>query len=163
MAHTPVDFTFGSLVNFAQRQYLLTRVYAPRLFWVGLGMTSLYVAGLAGVWWGLVRGLFEGVSSRGWWGPAAVMVAVFVVNQWRANERRSVIGRAFGGGAVEGLRVTLRWDRWGTPVWMTLHWLLMLRSAFGRTMRWRGIRYRLHGPQWVERLEVGGFVEGTAR
>jgi hypothetical protein len=35
---------------------------------------------------------------------------------------------------------------------MTLHFLLMLRAAFGRTMVWRGRRYRLRGPNHIEQF-----------
>jgi hypothetical protein len=44
-------------------------------------------------------------------------------------------------------------DRWATWLWMSLHALLLARAALGRTIRWRGIRYRLHGPQRIERLD----------
>jgi len=38
-------------------------------------------------------------------------------------------------------------------VWMLVHWAMIVRAAFGNRMRWRGILYRLDGPQKCERLE----------
>jgi hypothetical protein len=35
---------------------------------------------------------------------------------------------------------------------MTAHLLLMLRATVGRTISWRGIRYRIDSPQKVRRM-----------
>ncbi len=52
-------------------------------------------------------------------------------------------------------------DRWATPLWMGLHWLFIVRSAFGRVMVWRGIRYRVDAPQRVEqKVERVGWSVG---
>jgi hypothetical protein len=40
----------------------------------------------------------------------------------------------------------------GGWLWSLLLLLLILSSAFGRTIRWRGIRYRLHSPGRTEVL-----------
>lgn len=150
---SPVDFDFKSLVNFAHRQYLLTRVYAPGLFAAAVALTSLYVAGLLSAWGAILVALLGGAEAGAWVTPACFGAAVFAANQARASCRRLVIKAAFGPQMVAQLRTTLLWDRWATPLWMTLHWLLIVRSAFGRTMRWRGITYRLYAPQRVERLD----------
>jgi len=150
---TPVDFSLASLINFAHRQYLLTRVYAPKLFITGLVFTSLYVAGWVSAWAWLGACLWrDPTNPHGAW-PALAIVTVFVAGQVRTAFRRCAVRRALGQDVLEQLHTTLCWDRWATPVWMTLHWLLIVRSAFGRTMRWRGIRYRLFAPQRVERLD----------
>ena len=149
---TRVDLTAASLINFAHRQYLLTRVYAPLIYWAGLAIATLYVAGFLAVWAALVASL-AGYSSWGsWHWPAGVIAAVFLANQIRSSYRRKVIEKAFGSECLDELKTALYLDRWATPVWMILHWLLILRAAFGRTMNWRGIRYRLGAPQQVERL-----------
>ncbi len=149
---TPVDFDLRGLINFAHRQYLLTRVYAPKLFLAALALTSLYVVGWASAWGGLSMALWRDPGGRAWWWPAGVMGVVFLANQARASFRRRAIERALGRRDLVRLRWTLWLDRWATPVWMTLHWLLILRSAMGRTMRWRGISYRLFAPQRVENI-----------
>lgn len=158
---TPVDFTFAQMVNFAHRQYLLTRVYAPKLYAGAVLVTTGYVAGMAATWGWLLRTVTVGPGWTVWeWAALAwlglVLVAVFTANQLRAMYRKRVIQAAFGRGVLEQLQGVLRWDRWATPVWMTLHWLLILRSGVGRVMRWRGISYRLLGPQRVIRLSAAG-------
>lgn len=150
---TPIDFSLSSLINFAHRQYLLTRVYAPKLFMTGLLFTSLYVAGWVSAWAWLLTCLWRNPTNpHGAW-PALAIIGNLVAEQVRASFRRRAVRLAFGQSVLEQLHTTLRWDRWATPVWMTLHWLLIVRSGFGRTMRWRGLRYRLFAPQHVERLD----------
>jgi len=148
---TPAGFDLRGLINFAHRQYLLTRVYAPRLFLTSLVFTSLYVAGLVSAWGWLGISMAVG-TQKAWVWPAGVLAIVFGANQIRSSYRKLVVRRALGPDALSGFRSTLRLDRWATPVWMTLHWLLVVRSAFGRKMRWRGITYRLLAPQRVEKL-----------
>jgi ceramide glucosyltransferase len=150
---TPVDFTWKSLVNFVHRQYFLTRIYAPSLFLLGLLFTSLYVAGF----WSLVGYLLwcaiQGFRGMTWVWPVSFLAAAFLANQVRSWFRRRIVRRVFGEEGLAKLRTTLTLDRWATPLWMTLHWLLVVYSAFGHTMNWRGIRYRLTGPQKCERLD----------
>jgi len=152
MVATPVSFGFSTMVNFAHRQYLLTRVYAPKLYWSGLAVTTLYVAGLTSVVWWLWHSLRIEPTGNNWLWSVGVMGAGFIANQVRSSYRQNAVGRAFEAKTLQKLRPALRWDRWATPVWMTLHWVLMVRSAVGRTMNWRGVRYRLLGPQRVKKL-----------
>lgn len=152
---TPVDFDLAGLINFAHRQYLLTRVYAPKLFAVAVAITSLYVFGWVSAWTGLVWALVMQPAESAWVWPTGVLGVVFVANQMRATFRRQAVQRVLGDQTFKQLRWTFILDRWATPLWMTMHWLLMLRALWGRTMRWRGISYRLFAPQHVEKLRSG--------
>lgn len=146
---TPVSLNLAELVNFAHRQYLLTRVYVPWLYKAALVIAGLYVAGLiTSVAW-LLAAVITGCHALA--APVLVTWAVvFAGDQARASFRRRAIAAAFGEDMARSLRVTLRIDRWLTPLWMTLHFLLMLRAGVGRTMVWRGRRYRLRGPNDIE-------------
>lgn len=152
---TPVEFNLAGLINFAHRQYLLTRVYAPKLFLTALGLTGLYVAGFLSAWVSLIMALYSN-SGLVWTRPAVAILLVALANQFRASVRRRAIRAVFGDTMLERLKVTLRYDRWATALWMTLHFLLVLRSAIGRRMRWRGMDYRLLGPQRVEHMTGSG-------
>jgi len=44
-------------------------------------------------------------------------------------------------------------DVFGCWLWSVLLWLLMLSSSVGRTIRWRGIRYKLVSPTQIEILD----------
>ena len=153
---TPVDFDLKGLINFAHRQYLLTRVYAPKLFAAALGITSLYVLGWVSAWAYLVVSLVTKTPAEdgAWIWPTGVLALAFLTNQIRATFRKKAVHNALGGQTAAQLQPTLTLDRWTTPLWMTFHWLLMCRALCGRTMRWRGISYRLFGPQHVEKLKT---------
>ena len=152
---TPIHWRFTQLYDFAHRQYLLTRVYAPGVFTGAVLLTTLYVAGFITSWGWVVLHVACDSSSWAWGWPIPVMVGVFIANQWRASYRQMVIQRALRPDTLLPLRSTLRLERWTTFLWMTLHWLLVLRAAVGRTMTWRHVTYRLSGPQRVEKIEAG--------
>ena len=59
---------------------------------------------------------------------------------------------AFGPDGVRYLRRTLWVDCWLTWLVMGVNLALLLGAAVGRTIAWRGIRYRMDGPQQVRRL-----------
>ena len=149
---TPVDFDLSGLINFGHRQYLLTRVYAPKLFVAALAITTLYVLAWNTAWWWLTTELWNHPASGAWVWPAGVLVISTLTDLARASLRQKVTAEAFDQQTITQLQPTIHLDRFATPQWMTLHWLLILRSVFGRTMRWRGITYRLYGPQRVERI-----------
>lgn len=152
IAPTPVDFTWRSMINFARRQYLITRIYMPLVYFAALMTLSLYWAGLFIALGAFIHGVLFNGHILAWLPPLSALIAVGVFNQIRASMRRRVIRRAFGHDMLPRMRATLWWDRFGTPVWMILHYLLVLSVMFKRTMNWRGIRYKLRGPQDIERL-----------
>lgn len=155
LAATPASFTFASLFAFARRQYIITRVYSPGIYALALVSLTFWLAGMAAAWGHLVVNVLRDAGDwRAWLcGPAVVLVPLF--NQLRANYRRQTIERAFGAAVLHRLRQAIFIDRWLTPMWMALHWLLAASALFARTFTWRGIRYRLDGPNRVSRLDAG--------
>ena len=149
---SPVQFTGLEFFEFARRQYRITRVYAATLYLTALALTSLYVAGFVSAAAFLIASWTTGQPLGRWWPPAACMLAVFITNQLRSSLRASVVEHAYGPDVRRQLTVTLRLDRWATTFWMTLHWLVVLSALAGRTITWRGNRYRMRAPQRVEQL-----------
>jgi hypothetical protein len=150
---TPAALDWPGLVNFAHRQYLLTRVYAPGLFKLVLVMVGFYVLANLSAWAGLVVLLVHDPSQWHFWGiPLAALVLAAFWNHVRASMRRASVTNALGAEALVNLRLPLMMDRWLTWLWMSIHLMLIVRACFGRTMLWRGIFYRLRGPQDVERM-----------
>jgi hypothetical protein len=147
-----INMDLGQVFNFAHRQYLLTRVYWPRLYFAALGLTSLWLLGFVTAWGYLLLSLTAGAPWTVWGVPAAAMVIVAACNGMRSALRQQVIAETLGPEVLAKLKQTMQFDRWATPLWMALHWVLILRAGFGRTMTWRGIRYRLAAPQQVQRL-----------
>ena len=142
---TPVSFTKASFLNFAHRQYLITRIYSPKLYAAALTITSLSVLGYITSWAYMIANLLIDPASwdRSVW-PAAAIAIVFTANQIRALWRRRTIVAAFGQDMLAKLKTPLRIDRWATCFYMTLHFLLIARAMFGSTMDWRGYHYRLY-------------------
>ncbi|MBI1336029.1 MAG: glycosyltransferase [Phycisphaera sp.] len=148
-----VDVTFKSLWAFARRQYLITRVHAPVIYFAALAALALYVVGFT-VSWGVVIAWAAGCFTHTLAGVCATGAVVLHVlfDQYRATHRARLVRASLGAEVEKSLHATLRYDRWATPVWMTLHGLIVLGALFGSTIAWRSIRYRLRGPQRVERL-----------
>jgi len=155
------------LFEFGRRQFLITRVSAPKTWWFGL-FSSLY--GVLGVWgaaglavW-LANSRFEIRDSRFPAVLAAVAVVFFLSQLLRAILRQKMAHRIldlrctiFDCGCTEGsapivnhkskvinqMKAACAADVLGFWLWSILMLLLIVSSAFGRTVYWRGIRYRL--------------------
>jgi cellulose synthase/poly-beta-1,6-N-acetylglucosamine synthase-like glycosyltransferase len=147
------QITWKALFEFARRQFLITRIITPSTWWFGL-FSMVY-------------------SILGLWGGLAIFLIVFMCNQpidrvlWAAS-----IPAVFAGGSfwlaylrqrmivhllpddISGLRAAARADRWGTLVWSWLLLICILSSAFGNTITWRGIRYRILGPTETRILSI---------
>jgi ceramide glucosyltransferase len=153
--------TWRALCEFARRQFLITRVYVPGSWWVGL-LSSL--GSVLGLWGGAMMAAF--VVNAAWVAngysalrtPHSALLlslavpVVFLVGQIV----RAVLRQATAARILREYRDQLRpaavADILGGWLWSPLLLLLILSSAFGRTIRWRGIRYKLHGPDQTEVL-----------
>jgi len=170
------------LFEFGRRQFLITRVSAPKTWWFGL-FSGLY--GVLGVWgaaglavW-LANSKLEIRNSKFPAALAAVAVVFFLsqllrailrqkmarrildLRSWRgrpglASRRHLADGNEQGQDALateqignhkseitNRMRAACAADVLGFWLWSILMLLLIVSSAFGRTVRWRGIRYRL--------------------
>jgi len=142
MVATPGDCSLREFIAWAVRQMIITRVYAPRLWWSGFTAHVVYCAAMA-------AGVAVLASGR-WWALAILLLTV-IPGAWRGDLRRRAARLLFPGRAA--------WlDRHGWACsWLTLPvtwiWLYtFLASALRRTIEWRGHRYRLIAPSRTERL-----------
>ncbi len=133
--------TWAELFEFARRQLVITRICMPGTWWFGLTCILYSVFGL----WGSV--------ALAIWGPIpasgnilfGIVAVIFLLSQWiRAIARQQMITKL-----LEKDRNALRYARladitffWG---WSLLLLLFFILSAFGRTICWRGIRYKIYG------------------
>ena len=144
-----VDLTFRGLLEFGRRQYLITRVHDPVLYFKAVGITAFYLFACTSAWIG---------GALAWWfgypdvalAAAAALIAVGVANQTKATQRRRAIRLAFGPTMLHHLRRTLLVDRLGTFPVNAVNLVLLLSALSSRQITWRGIRYTLHGPQRIE-------------
>ena len=134
--------TWSELFEFGRRQFIITRVSAPRTWWLGF-CVSLY--SVLGLWAGAALAVYAAILKAK---PLAVFVSVplvFLAGQFiSAALRQRMIGKLLTKDlqrmkAAAAVDILLSW------LWSLLLLSLIISSAFGRTIVWRGIRYRLRG------------------
>jgi len=137
---TYLSTSWPELFEFARRQFLITRIYRPSTWFFGL-CSSLFsvlclwpTAALAGY------AINAGAEN------ASLYVAVPVVSL-ACQAGRAILRQKMIGTVIPEERDTLRWARLADVTlswaWSALMFALILSSAFGRTICWRGIRYKL--------------------
>ncbi|MFZ0034904.1 MAG: glycosyltransferase family 2 protein [Sedimentisphaerales bacterium] len=146
--------TWGELFEFGRRQFLITRVSTPRTWWFGLS-SSLY--SILGLWAGGAIALYAAVKSSITNYQLSIFVAVpvlfFTAQFVRAVLRQKMaykllkyerrLSRAESRGAMRAVAAADILFFWA---WSLLLLFFIISSAFGRTICWRGIRYKLLGP-----------------
>jgi ceramide glucosyltransferase len=139
--------TWPKLFEFVRRQFVITRIYAPRTWLYGILAILFSVGGLwctvgfATAAWksGHINAIFFTLAAIFIFLNQAVRA---ILRQWMvtrfllAKDRKALVPAAVAD-------ITLFW------IWGILLLALILSSAFGKTIRWRGIQYRIQGPQEV--------------
>jgi ceramide glucosyltransferase len=148
MPISPVRFTAGELVSFTLRQYRITRVYAPAVWWMSMAALLLYAAG----WATAVAALICCACPL----AGGLIGGVLVLDAWRGLTRRRVFAACFGHEAADRWAPAALLDILATPVWMGLNLLLLAASVVGRQIKWAGITYRMRSPQDVQILKRDG-------
>ena len=143
--------TWRRLYEFGRRQLLITRVYAP--FTWRLGLLSSLVSVL-GLWGGAAAALYAGATHAEHVLLYALVPLVFLGGQiTRAVLRQASMVQALNDHLARLLPAALA-DVFACWLWSPLLLLLILSSAVGRTICWRGIRYRLLGPTQIQVLDT---------
>jgi ceramide glucosyltransferase len=150
--HKKVDFVPGCLVatfesttwaklfEFGRRQFVITKVYAPQTwsFAVFSGLYSVF-----GLWGGIALAVYAGITQNPHiWLFIAVPVLFFIAQLTRAMLRQSMASKLLADDwpkmkTAAIVDIALFW------LWPLLMLVLILSSVFGRTICWRGIRYKL--------------------
>jgi cellulose synthase/poly-beta-1,6-N-acetylglucosamine synthase-like glycosyltransferase len=138
-----VKTTWSELFEFGRRQFLITRVTAPGTWWFGL-ISSIY--SILGLWAGAAIAVYAVATNN----PnqqlfIAVPVLFFAGHLWRSILRQRMIAKLLKD-ELPRMKFAMAADILGSWFYSPLLLLLILSSAFGRTIRWRGIQYRLLGP-----------------
>ena len=135
--------TWAGLFEFARRQFLITRVYSMRIWLAGLGGALLPVLGL---WFGVFVALLARHTAQPWAPLYWVVPAFFFIAQTlRAFLRQDMIAKLLPDDASKMVSARIA-DILGNTLWTLMVVIFMLTSAFGRTITWRGIRYKLISP-----------------
>ncbi|HEG43878.1 MAG TPA: glycosyltransferase family 2 protein [Phycisphaerales bacterium] len=141
--------TWPKLFEFVRRQFLITRITIPGTWWFGL-FSNVY--SIAGLWGGLAAAITAAATQTA--SPLYWMVPlVFVISQeLRAILRQKMIVKLMPEDADQ-LKKAINADVFGTFVWSWFLLACIITSAFGRTITWRGIKYKLMSP--TETIIVG--------
>jgi len=135
--------TWTRLFEFGRRQFLITRVCAPRTWFFGL-FSSLY--SILGLWGGSVMAIYA--AQRGQENMVflvAVPVLFFTSSSLRAVVRQRMISKLLDKD-LPRMKPAMAADILLFWLWSFLLLFFIVSSAFGRTIVWRGIRYKLLGP-----------------
>ena len=125
----------GEFLRWIQRQMIVTRVYYPRLWWLGLFAHAVYCSAMAASVW------MAAAPGYGLWGEYA-LVAQLSLGMLKGTNRAAILKAA--------LPEHEQWFKrhgwvltWWVPV-ATWVWLYsFLASAFTSRMEWRGVRYEI--------------------
>ena len=142
--------TWPKLFEFARRQFLITRVTMPGA-WVFALFCSVYT--LVGLWGTAAVAVSAIVAEH----PYAlfytsVPVLFFAGQLIRSILRQKMIAKLLPADA-ENMKAAAMVDILGNCIWS---WVLLgciISSAFGRTITWRGIRYKMITGTETEKLD----------
>jgi hypothetical protein len=147
---SPVDTTWPAFFGFLRRQYVMAAVCTPGWWWSGFLATSLGLTMLA-----LSAATANSLrlsDSPWWWWPLIAGLLYYV-----ANALRVIVGLRAVSPFLEALPalspVIHVLMTWGWPVIAAVHLTGLLSGQVGRTILWRGVRYRLRSPLHTDIIE----------
>ena len=138
--------TWRKLFEFAHRQFLITRITAPKTWWFGL-ISGLY--SVLGLWAGAVIAIYAVLKSSITGYKLLILVAIpvlFFAEQLSSAILRQKMIRNVLQKDWPKLKLACAADILFFWLWSLLLLFFVISSAFGRTICWRGIRYKLLGP-----------------
>ena len=154
-AHKKVEFAPGCLVatyewttwrklfEFGRRQFVITKVAAPQTWCFGL-VSSVY--SVFGLWGGMALAIYAAVKNNPHVCLFTAVPLLFLIAQFSRAILRQSMARKLLAEDWPKLKVAAIVDIALFWLWSPLMLVLILSSAFGRTITWRGIRYKLIGP-----------------
>ena len=142
--------TWRKFFEFGRRQFLITRVNAPAA-WLFSLFGTLYL--ILGLWAGAALAVYAAMTGeKNLPLFVAVPIVFFAGQMTRAILRQKLIGRLLKDD-LQKMKAAMAADILLCWLWSLLLLLFIISSAFGRTITWRGIRYKLISP--TETLVVG--------
>ena len=135
--------SWPQLFEFVRRQFVITRIYAPRTWFFGLACVFFSVAGL---WTTVAAAIYSGTIFF------TVAAVVIFLAQFTRAALRQVMAVKLLEKDRRALQPAIIADILLFWLWAIILLVLIFSSAFGRKIRWRNIAYRLKGPLDIEVL-----------
>lgn len=144
--------TWPKLFEFVRRQFIITRIYAPGMWVFGL-FSALFAVG--GLWGGIGLAVWAYQAGYAHANLCLAMPVIFGLCQFvRAVIRQTLIAKL-----LPNDRAKMKIVRYAD---ITFFWgftfillLIILASAIGRTITWRGIKYKLNSPTDIQIVDNG--------
>ncbi len=135
--------SWKKLFEFCRRQFLITRVCALQLWFVSL-LGSLY--SVLGLWAGAALAVYAAkIADKNFYLYAEVPILFFISPFLQAILRQKMISKLLKD-YIKQMKASMAADILGFWLWSILLLAIIISSAFGSTVTWRGIRYKLLGP-----------------
>jgi len=135
--------TWRKLFEFSRRQFLITRIYAPKTWWFGL---CSCVYSVLGIWGAAGLAIYAAKIQHRNLELFALVPVVFFVNQLGRAILRQTTAKKLLQKEMRAMRAACLADILACWLWSLLLLFFIISSAFGRTIVWRSIRYKLLGP-----------------
>ena len=138
MVTTCVDFDWSGAIEFTQRQYRISRLYLHR--WWSLAV--LTGAAIQAAFWGQLYIAAFGTGLSPWVraGLLTSSVGLAAMTMFRAKLRQDMVDIYTPDNATQ-LKQARLFDMVAAPIVAIANLFVLLSSAVGRTIRWRGITY----------------------
>ena len=134
---------WAKLMEFGRRQFLITRINAPVVWLTGLFGNLFSVLGL---WLGAALAIFAAkTGNENFWLFAAVPAVFFVSQMARAIMRQAMVVRLLKEDLPK-MKLAIAADILFFWLWSPMMLFFIISSAFGRTIKWQQIRYKLISP-----------------
>ncbi|MCI0490196.1 MAG: glycosyltransferase [Blastocatellia bacterium] len=136
---TREDPTFGEMMEFTTRQIIITRVYRPKVWWMGM-ISHLFFN--ATFWGGII---FVSLGGNEITLPLTMLSAIYVLGSMKGALRMAAAMDAIATARREILK--LWWAYcflW--PLVSLLFLYNFIKSATTRRITWRGVRYEMRSP-----------------
>jgi ceramide glucosyltransferase len=137
---SPLDMRVAEMFDFARRQYLQARFYLPRFWLGGLLLATFVLAALLGSIAAAVS-LWLAGSVAAW--PAAATAGVLYASWVYRGVYRVRLSAELFPEYQDRLWTVRLLDLFGGPATAVVNWLIFASTAFGQTLVWRDIHYRL--------------------
>ncbi len=154
---TDVNFSWGSFIEFARRQYLQAKIYSPIIY------TSINFVFL--IYFMALISAVVGAVFMGYLWAYLPIILVTILDQTRAVLRESIYRKLYEDNPDTYHRVykTTFVEHFLTPFYMLVHWLIMVSTWFMDKVEWGGVRYQVEGVNKVRILgrKSSSEMQGT--
>lgn len=126
--------------EFTRRQFLITKVFSPGTWWFSI---SAMTGSVLATWGTAAFALYAGLAgAKHLWFFIAVPLAGLMSQLLRAIIRQTTISKLLKDDSAK-MKPAVYADIFLFWLWSVMLWVLIVSTSFGRTIRWRGIRYKM--------------------